>query len=124
MPPSKIIATIAVVLICGLPVLARAQSDDRAGVVITVNGDAKLFRAVAAAAQPVSLHLRDEIFVHDRIDTEPRSLVRVLLGGKALVTVRELSVLTITEEAGRVTSICSPARWAWRWSRAGCCRAR
>jgi hypothetical protein len=30
-------------------------------------------------------------------------LVRVLLGGKALITMRELSVLTVTEEAGRVT---------------------
>jgi hypothetical protein len=47
--------------------------------------------------------MRDEIFVRDRIQTQERSLVRVLLGGKALVTVRELSVLTVTEDAGRVT---------------------
>jgi len=56
-----------------------------------------------AATRPVALRMRDEIFVRDRISTEPHSLVRVLLGGKALVTVRELSVLTITEDAGRVT---------------------
>ena len=47
--------------------------------------------------------MRDEIFARDRIQTQERSLVRVLLGGKALITVRELSVLTVTEEAGRVT---------------------
>jgi hypothetical protein len=99
---TKILATTAAALICSLPLLASAQTDDNAGVVTTVNGDATLFRA-AAATQPVSLHMRDEIFLRDRIHTQPRSLVRVLLGGKALVTVRELSVLTITEEAGRVT---------------------
>jgi hypothetical protein len=96
------ILTVAAALVCGGPVLAAAQSDESAGVVTTVNGDATLLRAVAAA-RPVSLRMRDEIFVHDRIHTQERSLVRVLLGGKALITVRELSVLTVTEDAGRVT---------------------
>jgi len=98
---TKILAMVAA-LTCMSPVLASAQSDESAGVVTTVNGDATLIRAVAAA-QPVSLRMRDEIFVRDRIQTRERSLVRVLLGGKALITVRELSVLTVTEEAGRVT---------------------
>jgi FecR protein len=98
---TKIFAMVAA-LVCTSPILASAQSDDSAGVVTTVNGDATLLRAVAAA-QPVSLRMRDEIFVRDRIQTRERSLVRVLLGGKALITVRELSVLTVTEEAGRVT---------------------
>ena len=97
----KILA-VAAALVCGSPVLAAAQSDESAGVVTTVNGDATLLRAVAAT-RPVSLRTRDEIFVHDRIHTRERSLVRVLLGGKALITVRELSVLTLTEDAGRVT---------------------
>jgi hypothetical protein len=96
------ILTVAAALVCASPVLAVAQSEESAGVVTTVNGDATLFRAVAAA-RPVSLRMRDEIFVRDRIQTQERSLVRVLLGGKALITVRELSVLTVTEEAGRVT---------------------
>ena len=97
----KILA-VAAALVCGSAALAAAQSDESAGVVTTVNGDATLLRAVAAA-RPVSLRTRDEIFVHDRIHTRERSLVRVLLGGKALITVRELSVLTVTEDAGRVT---------------------
>jgi hypothetical protein len=92
----------AALLCAALPGAAAAQSDASAGVVTTVNGDATLIRAVAAA-RPVSLHMRDEIFMRDRIHTQPRSLVRVLLGGKALITVRELSVLAVIEEAGRVT---------------------
>ncbi len=99
---TTLVATAAAALCVGLPAVATAQSEESAGVVTAVNGDATLFRAVAAA-RPVSLRMRDEIFVRDRIHTLPHSLVRVLLGGKALITVRELSVLTITEEAGRVT---------------------
>ncbi|HEV8457598.1 MAG TPA: FecR domain-containing protein, partial [Methylomirabilota bacterium] len=53
--------------------------------------------------QPLQLRFKDDVFVQDRISTAEKSIVRVLLGGKALVTVRELSVLTITEELGRST---------------------
>ncbi|MGH7402791.1 MAG: FecR family protein [Candidatus Rokuibacteriota bacterium] len=102
MSATKIFAMAVALLGFGLPAIATAQSEESAGVVTTVNGDATLFRAVAAA-RPVSLRMRDEIFVRDRIHTRERSLVRVLLGGKALITMRELSVLTVTEEAGRVT---------------------
>jgi hypothetical protein len=102
MPATRIITMAAVLLCAGLPAVGAAQSEQGAGVVTTVNGDARLIRAVAAA-RPISLQLRDEIYLRDRIHTQPRSLVRVLLGGKALVTIRELSVLTITEDAGRVT---------------------
>jgi hypothetical protein len=98
----KRILAMAVAVVCAGPVFASAQSDGSSGVVTTVNGDATLIRPVAAA-RPVSLRTRDEIFARDRIQTQERSLVRVLLGGKALITVRELSVLTVTEEAGRVT---------------------
>ena len=102
MSGTKIFAMAAALLCAGLPTVAPAQAEESAGVVTTVNGDATLIRAVAAA-RPVSLQMRDEIFVRDRIHTQQHSLVRVLLGGKALITVRELSVLTVTEEAGRVT---------------------
>jgi hypothetical protein len=39
------------------------------------------------------------VFTHDRISTAEKSIVRVLLGGKAVVTARELSVLTIHSRA-------------------------
>jgi hypothetical protein len=102
MPATNVFAIAVALLFVGLPAVAAAESEQSAGVVTTINGDATLIRAVAAA-RPVSLQLRDEIHLRDRIHTQPRSLVRVLLGGKALLTVRELSVLTITEDAGRVT---------------------
>ena len=102
MSGKRVFAMGAVLLCAGLPVFAGAESEESAGVVTTINGNATLTRAVKLA-QPVSLRMRDEIFVRDRIHTQPHSLVRVLLGGKALITVRELSVLTVTEEANRVT---------------------
>jgi len=69
------------------------------GVVTTLSGQATVARAPLPA--PVSLKFKDDLFARDRVSTAENSLLRVLLGGKALVTVRELSVFTVTEEAGR-----------------------
>jgi hypothetical protein len=102
MSGKRVFAMAAVLLCAGLPGVAAAQSEESAGIVTTVNGNATLIRAMALA-QPVSLRMRDQILVRDRIQTQEHSLVRVLLGGKALITIRELSVLTVTEEANRVT---------------------
>jgi hypothetical protein len=77
---------------------AHAQGG-RVGVVTTLEGQASVARS--GAAQPVALRLRDDVMLRDRIATAANSLVRVLLGGKATVTARELSVLTITEDVGR-----------------------
>ena len=52
--------------------------------------------------QPLSLKFKDDVFVRDRVETREDSLVRVLLGGRALVTVRELSTFTATEGPDRV----------------------
>ena len=71
------------------------------GIVTTLAGTATVVRAALPSPQP--LHFRDDVFVRDHIRTAEKSIVRVLLGGKALVTVRELSALTITEETGRST---------------------
>ncbi|MDP2625555.1 MAG: FecR domain-containing protein [Candidatus Rokubacteria bacterium] len=70
-----------------------------AGVVTTLSGQATVARAALPA--PVALKFKDDVFGRDRISTAENSLLRVLLGGKALVTVRELSVFTVTEDAGR-----------------------
>ena len=87
------------------PALAWAQTAQESargvGVVTTLAGRATVARAALAEPQP--LRFKDDVFVRDRIATAEKSIVRVLLGGKALVTVRELSALTITEEAGRST---------------------
>jgi hypothetical protein len=82
-----------------LPTVAVAQPSQ--GVVTMLLGQATLTRRAPATPQP--LRFKDDLFAHDRINTGERSLARVLLGGKALVTVRELSIFTITEEAREQT---------------------
>jgi len=85
---------IALILVL-LPSVALAQPSQ--GVVTMLLGQATLTRRAPATPQP--LRFKDDLFEHDRINTRERSLVRVLVRGKALVTVRELSVFTITEDA-------------------------
>jgi hypothetical protein len=92
-------------LLLACPALAWAQSagerSRNVGVVTTLAGNATVVRA--ALPDPRPLRFKDDVFLRDRITTAERSIVRVLLGGKALVTVRELSALTITEDVGRAT---------------------
>lgn len=77
---------------------AAAQDTQGVGVVTTLTGEAAVARPTRPQPQP--LHFKDDVFGRDRISTAEKSLVRVLLGGKAVITVRELSVLTITEDMG------------------------
>ena len=88
-------------LVIGVPVCAQAQGRSGVGVVTTLVGEATVARA--ASTQPQDLRMRDDVFALDRIITKERSMVHVLMGGKALLTVRELSVVTVTEEGGRAT---------------------
>ena len=69
--------------------------------VTTLQGQASVARASIPGALP--LKFKDAVFDRDRIQTGEESIVKVLMGGKAIVTVRELSVLTITEELGKTT---------------------
>jgi hypothetical protein len=94
---------VAALVALGLGVTAStawAQSP-KAGVVTAVQGQSMAIRQTAA--QPLVLRLKDDVFVQDRIETRENSLVRILLSGKALITVRELSVFTITEQPGKAT---------------------
>ena len=63
------------------------------GVVATVEGTATVIRASGTSSPP--LHVKDSIFVGDRIQTDARSRARLLLGGAALLTLTERSVVTI-----------------------------
>ncbi len=92
---------LAVSLVVGAPGYAWAQGQSGVGVVSTLVGEATVTRAAVVRDQ--ILKKRDDVFPEDRISTKERSLVHVLMGGKALLTVRELSVLEVTEEGGRVT---------------------
>ena len=88
-------------LVGGVPGYALAQEQPGIGIVSTLIGEATVARGTTT--QPLALKMRDDVFMQDRISTMERSLVHVLMGGKALLTVRELSVLTITEDGGRAT---------------------
>jgi len=82
---------------------AVAQTAKAAGTVTTLQGTANLQRVSTTdnTSQPVTpLKYRESVFARDRITTGDQSLVRILMGGKAVVTVRERSSLTITETAG------------------------
>ena len=95
---------IAALLLTGAAALLLASSTfalERVGVVTNVEGVATVARV--ALPEPRPLQFKDDLFLRDRITTGERSLVRVLLGGKATVTARERSVLTITEVPGVAT---------------------
>jgi uncharacterized membrane protein YgcG len=85
-----------VALAAGSP--AASAQPARVGVVASVRGEAMLSRA--SLPEPTPLQRRDDVFVADRITTGEQSFTRLLLGGKALVTVRERSTLTIMEAPG------------------------
>src|SRR5256885_3218082 len=92
---------VALSLLAGMWPGSVAALSTKAGVVTTLEGNVTAARTTAA--QPVALKFKDDVFVNDRVVTGDRSLARLLLGGKAVVTVRERSALTITEVPGRST---------------------
>jgi len=95
---------ITALLLTGAAALLLASStlaQERVGVVTTIEGLATVARV--SLPEPRPLQFKDDLFLRDRITTGERSLVRVLLGGKATVTARERSVLTITEVPGVAT---------------------
>jgi hypothetical protein len=92
-------AAIAALAASLVPPPVAAQTSDAVGVVTTLDGRVTVARP--ALPSPLALKFKDDVFGRDRISTQEKSLVRVLLGGKAILTVRELSQVTISEEPGR-----------------------
>src|SRR5438552_12691778 len=87
--------------IATLAIASLASAQERAGVVATLKGKVAVVRASSSVLTPVKF--RDAVFVRDRITTGKDSFARVLLGGKAVVTIREFSAVTITEVPGVAT---------------------
>jgi len=85
------------VLLAAFPGRGLGQQT-KAGIATIIEGDVTARRA--AAPKPVALKFRDDVLLRDTITTAERSLARLLLGGKATVTVRERSQLTVTEAPG------------------------
>jgi hypothetical protein len=92
-----------------LPLPAWSEQS-RVGVVAMLLGTATVSRTALPA--PSTLRFKDDVFLHDRITTAERSAVRVLLGGKATVTARERSTLTITETVATATVFLAAGRTA------------
>ncbi len=84
---------LALLLILVVP--AWGQEEKGVGVVTVLTGQVDVKRPQAPQAP---LKLRDNLFVRDVVDTHEQSLARILLMGKASVTVRELSRFEIREE--------------------------
>src|SRR2546421_1303566 len=87
--------------IATLAIASLASAQERAGVVTTLKGKVTVVRASSSKLTP--LKFRDAVFVRDRITTGKESFARILLGGKAVVTIREFSAVTITEVPGVAT---------------------
>jgi FecR protein len=101
---SRAIQTVSALALLGALIPLPATAEPGAvGVVTTLQGTALVQRAALSAPKP--LVFKDDVFSRDRISTGERTLVRVLLGGKAVVTVRELSVLAISEQGGRAVIV-------------------
>jgi hypothetical protein len=92
----------ALLLVAALmPLTAVAQQPPEYGRVTTLDGSAVNIARPNAA--PLDLKFKDPVFLGNRIETKAESLVKMLLSGKALVTVREQSSLTITETENKTT---------------------
>lgn len=74
--------------------LATSQAEAQTGVAVAVEGN-------AIKNQRTPLKVQDGLVRNDTIDTADKSLARLLLNGKATLTVKELSRFTITEEQNR-----------------------
>ena len=77
------------------PTLLFAQQTSP-GVVTAVQGQAQLNRPTVAS--PSALRIKDNVIIRDVINTREKSLARILFGGKATVTVKELSRFEVREE--------------------------
>jgi hypothetical protein len=94
--------SVLLTLVVGVAWVGPVQAQTSpAGVVTAVQGTATVARA--SLPEPGPLKFRDAVFTRDRITTGDRSFARLLLGGKALVTARERSVLTIHAVPGTAT---------------------
>ena len=95
---SSLVGLVLAMSLLSAPAIAQTT---KAGVVTMLEGNVTAVRAVVP--QPVALKFRDEVFLQDRVVTGDQSFARLLLGGKAVISIRERSAVTITEMPGRST---------------------
>src|SRR5260370_1589879 len=93
--------TVLASAIATLATASLAEAQERAGVVTTLEGKVTVVRASSPELTP--LKFREAMCVRDRIAHGKESFARILLGGKAVVTIREFSAVTSTEVPGVAT---------------------
>ncbi|MCX5736537.1 MAG: hypothetical protein NTW68_19860, partial [candidate division NC10 bacterium] len=77
------------------PAWAQQAASTSIGTVTALQGQATVGRV--ALPQPASLKFRDDVFFRDQITTKAQATVRLLLGGKGVLTIREQSQVTLDE---------------------------
>lgn len=87
-----------VLVALGLPSATTAQSP-AIGLISALVGEGVITHA--AYTEPAPVRVSDEVFVRDRIETKERSVVRVLFGGRITVTIREQSIVAVTDDPAR-----------------------
>ena len=80
-----------------ISIQAVAHAQERVGIATTVVGPVTITHVAAA---PAPLKFKDDVLLNDRVTTGDTGFARMLLGGKAIVTARERSIITITEVPG------------------------
>ena len=91
--PALLAAALSLSFFAQNPVYGQQQAP---GVVTAVQGQAQ--RTRPAVASPTLLRQKDDVMLRDVIDTREKSTARMLFGGKATVTMRELSRFEVREE--------------------------
>lgn len=96
-------------LVAAQPIATAAQSS-LTGVVTVLQGSVTATRS--SGPEPVPLQLRDGIFADEWIATGENAFARILLGGKAIVTMQERSSVQISEELSTSTLVVTEGRIA------------
>jgi len=96
----KVYLTLATAVLCLAALPHPASAQERIAVVTAVAGPVMVARATGTS-EP--LRFRDGIFLRDRVTTGDHAIMRLLLGGRVLLTARARSTLSITEVPGATT---------------------
>src|SRR5262245_27969517 len=100
---------LAALLAAAHPIGAAAQSS-LTGVVTILQGSVTATRP--SVPEPIPLQLRDGIFADEWIATGEKAFARILLGGKAIVTLPQHSSVQISEELATSTLVVTDGRIA------------
>lgn len=87
---------VAALLLAAAPAFVQhASAGEGIGVVTAIQGQATVARQ--ALPQPAALRFKDDVFFRDQIATREHATVRLLLGGKGTLMIREQSQVTLDE---------------------------